>query len=348
MKTIQIVYAFALAGLCLGPAQVSGPRFTPALRTQTVEAIIEVMQERYVSPDLAAKAEKLLRSEMEKGAYSNVTTGPEFARLLGEQLRTLLGDAHVRVSYSEQPLPPRAQRERPSEAEIEAQKRFAKAMNGGVERAERLIGNVGYLNLRAFIDPEFSERPIRAAMELLSETDALIIDLRGNGGGRPDTVQLLSSYFFDTKVHLNTLVWRDGSRQEFWTLEQVGGSRYLDRDLYLLIGSGTASAAEEFGYNLRNLERATLVGAKTWGGANPGAQVRLNDHFSMFVPNGRAENPVTKTNWEGVGVLPHVEVPEADSLDKAHRMALARLLEKATDPAERQRLERAIAQLGGG
>jgi C-terminal processing protease CtpA/Prc len=62
---------------------------------------------------------------------------------------------------------------------------------------------------------------------------------------------------------------------------------------------------------------AQMVGETTGGGANPGGTVPLAAGLAMFVPNGRARNPITGTNWEGVGVIPDVAVPSGNALKTA-------------------------------
>jgi C-terminal processing protease CtpA/Prc len=164
---------------------------------------------------------------------------------------------------------------------------------------------------------------VAAAMTFLANTDALVIDLRRNGGGRPQTVALLSSYLFDAPVLLNSLYWREWDRtDDFWTSATVKGRRYgKDKPVFVLTSARTFSAAEEFAYNLKNLERATIVGETTGGGANPGGMRRLSEDFTMFVPMGRAINPVTKTNWEGTGVAPDVAVASENALQAALELA---------------------------
>ncbi len=75
-------------------------------------------------------------------------------------------------------------------------------------------------------------------------------------------------------------------------------------------------------------------------GAHPCGGFRITDHFVMFVPTGRAINPISKTNWEGTGVKPDVEVPADLALKTAHLAALNKALQKNDD-------ERAKAELKG-
>jgi hypothetical protein len=74
-----------------------------------------------------------------------------------------------------------------------------------------------------------------------------------------------------------------------------------------------------------------VVGERTVGAANPGGSGPVGDGFSMFISTGRPTNPITKSNWEGTGVAPDVEVPAAQALRRAQLLAL-RQLAKAPPP----------------
>jgi C-terminal processing protease CtpA/Prc len=173
-------------------------------------------------------------------------------------------------------------------------------------------------------------------MNLLANTHALIIDLRQNHGGDPEMIALLSSYLFDQKpVHLNSLYWRDNdSSQQFWTLPYVPGKRFgKEKPVYVLTSGETFSGAEEFTYNLKNLKRATIIGESTGGGAHPGGVYRLGTHFEVFIPNGRAINPISGTNWEGTGVQPDITMPREEAFKAAYNMALKQVLESIGEPS---------------
>lgn len=218
--------------------------------------------------------------------------------------------------------------------------------NFGFQKLEKLAGNVGYLDLRGFAPAEFGGPTAVAAMAFLQYSDAIIIDLRQNGGGSPSMIQLISTYFFERMTHLNSFFYR-GQEQidQFWTLPHVPGRKMADTPLFILTSRRTFSAAEEFTYNMKNLKRATIVGQTTGGGAHPGGTRRLPNGFSVFIPRGRAINPVTKTNWEGTGITPDIETDLEDALDVAHAKALETIAAEVEDPRRKRALEWAGAAL---
>jgi hypothetical protein len=206
----------------------------------------------------------------------------------------------------------------------ERQRTIAGRQNFGFVRVERLAGNIGYVDLRGFMPPAIAGETATAAMTFLGSADAVIFDLRQNGGGDPTMVAFITSYLFGPQpVHLNDFYSRPTNEtRPSWTLAYVPGRRLTDKDVYILTSSRTFSGAEEFTYNLKNLKRATVVGETTGGGAHTVGGRRINDQFAIAVPSGRPINAVTKTNWEGVGVEPDVSVSAANALATAHLIAL--------------------------
>ena len=314
---------------------------TPEIRKQTLSELYTALNERYVDEAIAKKIVAELKKREASGEFDKLDAGPEFAAKVNDLMKGMVTDAHLRFRFSERPLPKREIPSEPSAEELKRQADEMKFINAGFEKVERLRGNVGYLKFNFFASPEDMKKQIASAMGFLANTDAMIIDLRENGGGSPAGVQLVCSYLFDDKpVHLNSLYFREGNRtEEFWTVKQLDAPRYLNRDVFVLTSKRTGSGAEECSYNLKNLKRATLVGSSTWGGANPGGVVRLSDHFSCFVPVGKAINPITKTNWEGTGVKPDVEVEPTQALERAHEMALKSMIAKEKDPEKKADLE---------
>jgi hypothetical protein len=355
MKRLSAAALAALATLllalsCAAQPQPGGQPDGPldaATRTQVIDAALKRLGESYVFPEVARAMEKSVRERAARGEYEQITSARQFADTLTEHLRAVSHDKHLGVRYSAAPLPERAPRAEPSAEEREAQRRELAWMNHGFEKVERLPGNIGYIEFRGFTDPEAGAETVAAAMNFVANTDALIIDLRRNGGGTPGMVALICSYLFGPEpVHLNDLYWREGDRTEqFWTRKDVAGRRYLNKDVYVLTSNRTFSGAEEFTYNLKNLKRATIVGETTGGGAHPGGGFRIHEHFGMFVPTGRAISPVTKTNWEGTGVEPDVKVPAEQALAVARLAALRKNQPNIKQPGMKEAFQMEIDRL---
>ena len=340
----------AVSMLLAATAQAQQPRapqpdrtIDAAVRARVVSKAVDVLERWYVSAEAARRMADALRTRAKAGGYDTTTSAEAFARALTDELRAVSRDKHLRVTYSHAPVPPdRDGFEPPTPSAADAA--FRRSVNFGFEKLERLPGNIGYLELRGFDDAALAGPTLAAAFAFLAETDALVIDLRRNPGGSGETVALLASYLFDAPTHLNTIAWREsGKSEESWTKAAVPGRRYGQaKPVYVLTSDRTFSAAEECAYDLQTRKRAAVVGATTGGGAHAGGTRRLDDHFEMWVPAGRAVNPVTKTNWEGVGVAPDHEVPEGDALRAAQVLALQALLPSVTGPRAdlmRRRLE---------
>ena len=214
------------------------------------------------------------------------------------------------------------------------------------DHEEEGLPRLGYIDLRGFNDETGGADTVAAAMSFLQNTEALIFDLRQNGGGNPSMIQLISSYLFgDKPVHLNDLYWRkENKTDEFWTKPEQAKIKFTNKDIYVLTSNYTFSGAEEFSYNLKNLKRATIIGETTGGGAHPGGMVRLADHFGVFIPIGRAINPISKTNWEGTGVEPDIKVPKEQALKIAYKMALEKSLAAIKDEQVQNGVKGLIAQ----
>jgi len=343
----------ALAGAATHSLAQPGPASPPtrpinaAEREQVVKAAIAEMNKRYVFEDKAKEVDAALTARLKANDYAAFDDAVKFAMRVTEDVQSVTKDKHIRLRFSLDPLPERVESQAPTEAEIIAEKRDAARRNFGVERVERLPLNVGYIDLRGFEPADWAGDAISAAMNLVANTEALIIDLRKNGGGDPATVALMTSYLLDERTHLNSFYYRDANRTEqYWSTDWVPGKRFGGkRPVYVLTSNRTFSGAEEFSYNLKNLKRGTIIGETTGGGAHPGESSRLTAHFTMFVPNGRAINPISKTNWEGVGVIPDVKVDAQDALRVAQLMALRKLAETEKDPRRLRGINDRVAEL---
>ncbi|MEW6126203.1 MAG: serine hydrolase [Acidobacteriota bacterium] len=325
-------------------AQQTAPQLDAAARVQVIEGALKQLNAAYVFPEVAKKMEAAIRERMQRKEYDAITNPAALAVTLTNHLQEVSHDKHLRVVF--RPVAFRDLKE-PSKADIEQERAQVAFNNFGFQKVERLEGNIGYIDFRGFVEAEWGAETLAAAMNFLANTEALIFDVRQNGGGQPQMVALICSYLFDKRTHLNDIYWRPTDKTtEHWTREQLGGKRYGEkREVYVLTSRRTFSAAEEFTYNLKNLKRATIVGETTGGGAHPVDFRRINEHFGIGVPAGRAINPITKTNWEGTGVKPDVEVPAEQALKVAQVAALKNIAAKTNDNQRKQQLNGLAASL---
>ncbi|MFI7006374.1 S41 family peptidase [Streptomyces sp. NPDC050145] len=289
-----------------------------------IDETIRLLTDHYVFPETAEQVTGLLRRRLAEGAY-DVDDAEQLARLVTADLQSVNNDRHLRLKHHTDPIRPKK-----GAATLDAMRREFDTSLGGAPRVQLLDGGVAVLELAPMLFPlDWAAEPLTAALTLTSRAQALILDLRANRGGDPDTVAFVCSHLLDERTHLNTMYWREGERREqSWTQPHVPGARFGGtKPLYVLTSDTTFSAAEELAYDLQQLGRATVVGEPTRGGAHPCNGWTLHPHLEATIPVGRAVNPVSGTNWEGTGVRPDVPCTATDALDHAHALALTRLKE---------------------
>jgi hypothetical protein len=316
-----VVASFSLRAIPPGmTAADMNAKIDAATKARVIDGAVTNLNEFYVFPETAKKMEDALRARQKRGAYDADIDGESFARMLTDDLQEVSHDKHLRVNFSLRALPKEPPQRTPEdEARMRAQ---LERSNCAFEKAERLPPNIGYLKFNGFADPAICGPTATAAMNFLGHVDAIIFDLRDNGGGDPKMVAYISTYLFGERTHLNDLYNRKrDTTEEYWTLPDLPGKRLTGKPAFVLTSKRTFSGGEEFTYNLKNLKRATIIGETTGGGAHPVSGHRIDDHFTIGVPFAKAVNPITKTNWEGTGVEPDVKVPAAEALDVAKKMA---------------------------
>lgn len=354
IHTHKLIFSLLICSLLAAQAfcqnQSKPTSLTPEDQQQIVSEVSKLMNESYVYAETAKKMADLIQQKLKDGAYRTVTDPQAFANAISTDITSVSKDKHLHFVFD--PQGAEETRERASQKPEEAQAAREKALessrrdNYGFRKAERLPGNIGYLDFRQFAPAGQAGDTAIAALQFLANCDALIIDLRQNGGGDPTQIQLISSYFFPKTTHLNDIYYRNQDTTEnYWTYPHVEGKRLSDVDLYILTSAFTFSGAEEFSYNMKNLKRATLIGETTGGGAHPTDAFLVHTDYVLLLPDARAINPITKTNWEGTGVTPDIQVPAVEAYDRAYQMALEKLQAKATDPDRKNDVEWVLASL---
>ena len=312
-STLAVTPHLALAQTADAP-----PAFDAAAKSQAIAAAVKLLTDEYVFPAVGAKAAAMLTQNLAAGKYDADATPGDFAAQMTRDVQDLTHDKHLRVD-SDDATPEGVQPGPPPPLGLD-----------GFVQADRLKGNIGYIVLNYFSPKDRSKLGADKAMGLLASTDALIIDLRNNGGGDPGAVAYLDSFFVDPKtpVHTTDLLWRKFGttdyRREVFSTEPTPVS-YLNKPVYLITSHHTFSGAEAFAYDLRNLKRATLVGEVTVGGAHPVDYQPLSPRLAMWVPIAYPDNPITHTDWEGKGVQPDMPVPAEQGFATAYDAALRAL-----------------------
>lgn len=261
-----------------------------------------------------------------------------FAEALNEKLKHF--DKHFSLSWSN---PNEISTKPPSESYWDRLDR----KNSGFSKVEILEGNIGYIEFWGFDRVnEKSEQRVATAMSFVSEADAIIFDLRNNGGGSPKMVQLLGGYLFNQSAQLSSIYWRHSDEtDDFWTLKKVKGKKSPEVPVYILTSNETFSAAEAFAYDLQSLKRAVIVGETTLGGAHPMRFIDFGDGFVAGIPYGKAVNPITNKNWEWVGVTPDIETSKESAFDTAYHAALNKLLNVTRDESQKIDIENKLKDL---
>lgn len=323
-------------------------QITKEQKAEAIDSVVKLLNKRYIFPETAKQMELFLRKQQIKKVYDTFSNGNSFAAQLTTDLRSICKDKHVSIGYSAEPVPvQRGNFMQISEEERAGYAEWLRIENYGVNKLDVLKGNIGYIDFQFLCGTEFAGDFYAAMMNYVQHTDALIIDFRHCRGAMSDNViSFLCSYLFADKTHLNDLYWRERDvTQQTWTQVVVPGKKYLNKPVYVLTSGSTFSGAEEMAYDLKNLKRATIIGEVTGGGANPGGSIGITDHFNMFLPVGKAINPITKTNWEGVGVQPDTVTLSKLALHKAHLTALHTVLAATSNQQRRDELQKFIAQV---
>ncbi|MHC4847352.1 MAG: S41 family peptidase [Planctomycetota bacterium] len=311
-----------------------------------VASFLDHVDAHYVIRKRVPVIRERIEKKLAAGAYASLGHHA-FAESVTADLKECAGDLHFKVLYKEEPQALRESATEETPEEVAEFRRIARFNNYGCSEVKRLAGNVGYWKIDEFYDLIDGSGPtFTGSMRTLSNTDAILVDVRNNSGGDPAAVALVCSFFFDVEpVHLNTLETRS-TAQQWWTLPHLECERYLDKDVFVLINEGTVSAAEEFAYNLQALGRASLVGKNTAGAAHARTQFQVDEHYFINIPTHRTVNPKTKSNWEGQGVAPDVEAASDASFAIAYRMALRSLSLRDDSPeAEKEEVRQALREL---
>lgn len=325
--------AFAVAATARAGSAFAQPSSNGG--NSAVARLIELVDAKYQDAALAIMVARMLRRNELAGRYSNSKNSEELAELLTSDMFAVTGDKHLKVSVNAGPSAP---------ADPAHDTGFLRSINYGLMSVRQSQAEVAIVTINFF--PELASAPAlydmyAGLMSLIASSRGLVIDLRGNMGGSPETVAHLISYFFDGgRRKISEVIYRRRAPQAYYTSAHVEGRRYgMRRPIAIVVSHSTFSAGEAFAYHLRAQGRATVVGELTGGGANPGDSFALNGTFSAFIPTGRAVDAVTGTNWEAAGIKPDLAATGDDAIRIARKEVLKGALRLTRDANEKAEIQ---------
>ena len=306
---------------CFGQNKSTTIKLDKGEKQELIDNCISEFKQHYVNPDVVDKMEKLVRDNISKGVYNNMSNLRVVARQIHKDFRLASNDRHIWIDIMEN-LPVEN-----TDVSIQEKINVKRKTNFGFPHYELLSGNVAYLCIENFNDLNYARETASHVMNLLSNSDAIILDLRSNHGGHGNMVEFLCSYFFDKKMQLNSLYFTAvDSLVTSWTSVKVPGKKLLKQKVYILTSENTTSAAESFTLTMKNYKRALIVGDNTRGAAHWKETFKLPDlGIFLEIPVAKPINPVTGKGWEAVGVQPDVIISPDEALQKAHVLALEEL-----------------------
>jgi C-terminal processing protease CtpA/Prc len=325
-------------------------------KESVINGIKQGIESDYVFIEKVGALNSAIDDFYESGKYDNIDNYNAFAQVLTDDLVAFTKDKHFAIGYNPKFVAAmRERRERantPSENQIVEQTIdwnwwYGLQDNLGFKKVEVLDGNIGYIQITFFQPIDWTQSIIDATMSFVTNTDALIIDLTNNGGGYSPADSYLGSYFFNDKPSLWMSGYSRGAEEasSTYTNQTIGGPRYLDKPVYILVSDKSFSLAEQFSYSMKHYGKATIVGVTTSGASHSINVVDVNDNFILQVPNSYSKHPITESNWEGVGVIPHVKTTADSALDEAYLMALKTLENKATYERQKEKYRKVMFKL---
>lgn len=340
MSSIQ--YKISILLLLISSCALSQKVLSKSEKHQVIQHVKEFIDSQYILVQKIKFINSSLDSLKSSSKYQNIKDHKTFAEELSKDLVSISKDKHFKIQYNPALAKSRLESIREEAVEHEETEEqedrfninywYAQKTNFGFKKVEILEGNVGYVKLTFFDVLPWVQSTIDGTMAFLTHTDALIIDIRGNGGGYVSS-SYLGSYFFDEHPVIWNIAYNRPSAQRdtTYTYREVGGQRYLNKPVFILVDENSFSGAEEFAYSMIHLGKATIVGQTTAGASHSIDFLALDENFLIQLPTSSSINPVTQTDWEGVGVIPHIKTHKENALQMAYKKILEILIADTSD-----------------
>lgn len=340
MRRIIATALLAAASALPASAQPESPR-PAAARALDPQAVVsevrKIIEDRYVLPERRPALDAVLAEGLSSGRY-NVAAPGRLAELIDADLKRVGKDKHLSFGHNPRQAAMFSARTNQQGPDRSGYEQMVRSRNHGIAELKLLPGNVRYMDYRGFdwIGAE-SAAALDTAMQFLAGGDAVIIDIRRNGGGSPLAVQYITSHFMEGDKPLMTFHMNGkASPDTTATLKELKAPRMIGKPLYVLTSGSSASAAEEFAGHVAGYTLGELVGENTAGAGFRNALVPVGGEFVLSVSVGRAVLASTGKDWEAVGHAPSMKTPLAGALHTAQSHALRRLAAAAPEQARPQ------------
>ena len=337
MKIMTILAGVAAAALVPASASAQAPASSATQAKIDPKAVVadvrRIINENYVLPVMRPKLDAVLAKGLAAGRY-DTTDVNLLAERINADMESVAHDGHLGMHFDPKQAadlrarPDAGADDAPPSAEEIA---FADKLNHGITQMKVLPGNIRYMELVGFFwGGKKTEEVYDNAARFLKGGDAVIIDLRKNGGGSPDAVRYLVSHFLEPGRPIVTFYMRGLAGDTWKSLNVPADGRLNGKPLYVLTSGRSASAAEEFAGHVGGFKLGELVGDTTAGGGYRNTFYPVAGGYVFSVSVGRAVLASTGKDWEKVGIIPTIKVDQTKALEAAQIHSLRRLAANAT------------------
>ncbi|KAB2880248.1 S41 family peptidase [bacterium] len=317
-------------------AQDPASKISASDKRVVINTIVSLLKENYVFEEKADAVEKELNMKFTTNQYDRHETINSFGDQLNMDLSNILNDKHVQIYFSPK-IVRRLRNESKGNKDQAPDEPFVamlKNENFRMRKVEILHGNIGYFKIDNFVELKYCKETLTGAMNFISNSSAIVLDLSDCGGGPSETMDFILSYFLPESTKIGELKFRKNNEvKEYYTVKDPSIKKLTDMPLYILVSNNTASAAEGLAACLQEYKRAVVIGGQTKGLGNPGELFVINDVLYMFITTAVSGTAISGKNFNGIGVTPDINAaaPGSFNFNKAMTDVCQSLSKKAKE-----------------